>query len=305
MVHFKSSAMQLKLLRTIPAPLSKHLSFVYPLESKGAFLAADNKQVILLRADGAVEPVATLDGDPYQWTGMGAEYAAELALKRRDGFKMLSMKERKQLEQSEMYKSARDFPVAEYAHDGVLLFFSGKSVSLLEWDGDRLLEVQRTRTKGREPVRRALHPQRNLMLYGTNYGELYSQTFAYDRFIKSGKIDQLPNTIYQITFSEDGGRLYVAGLGFMRFYKLEGDRFTPVASIVTAARSFELVDNYIVLNKGMHGIDIMQMHGDEPKRIGSFDPPFNIDQLHYLAPQRVFLLTSSVTNEWALLKWQG
>lgn len=292
--------MKLTISKIIPSPLGAHLKFVHVLESKGAFLLGDSNKVLLARADGSVELVANLDGNAYQWGDIGVDFYNEIMRNTVNGFKSLPRDEQDRFTQSQMYKSTRDIPVACYAHDEALLFFSGKSVALLEWEDERLVELKRIKTKGREPIRRALHPQRNLLLYGTNHGELYSQTFDQDRFLKSTKVDQLPNTCYQITFSPDGQRMFVAGLGFVKSYDFNGDAFTPNASITTAVRSFELVEEYLVLNKGMHGLDVIRIK-DKPEKVISLDPPFMIDQMYYLAPQRVFLLISGSTNEWALL----
>lgn len=295
--------MQLTVSKIIPAPLGKYLSFIYTLESTGAFLVADNAKVILLRLDGSVELIANLDGEPYLWEGVGREFAAEIDRQPGHGFKALTSREKALFEQSEIYQSTRYVPTAKYAHQDALLFFYGKSLALLKWEEGRLVELRRIRTKGREPIRHALHPERNLLLYGTNRGELYSQTFSSDRFIKSTKVDQLPNTVYQITFSENGQQLFVAGLGFLNFYKVQDDTIKPVASMATAARSFEIIGQYIILNKGMHGIDIIRMQ-NSPERVSSFDPPFAVDQMYYLSSQRVFLITSNSTNQWALIKWE-
>lgn len=270
------------------------------MESKGAFVVGDSSRVLLLGTDGEAELLAQLEGEDYQWEGKGADLFGEIVRKRVNGFQMLSKEEQGRFRQSEIYKSTRDIPVASYAHDGALLFFSGKNVALLKWKEERLMELKSTRTKGKEPIARALHPRQNLLIYGTNHGELYSQTFDSGQFIKSHKVDQLPNTCYQVTFSSDGQRLFVAGLGFIRSYDFNGTAFNPNISLTTAVRSFELVEDFIVLNRGMHGLDVLRIT-DKPERVTSLDLPFAIDKMYYLAPQKVFLVTSGSTKEWALL----
>lgn len=282
--------------------MSGHPKFTYILESLGAALVADSQKVVLVRSDGSVELIASLDGEAYQWEGIGAGFYNEIIQKRMDGFKMLPKIEHDRFVESQIYKSARDIPVAHYAHDGALLFFSGKSIGLLNWEEERLVELKTTKSKGRDPIARALHPEQNLLVYGTNHGELYSLAFTKDSFLKSTKVDQLPNTCYQITFSPDGHRMFLAGLGFVKSYDFNGTGFTPNRSITTAVRSFQLVEDYLVLNKGMHGLDVIRVK-NEVERITSMDLPFSIDQMHYLAPQKTFLLTSGSTNEWALLNW--
>ncbi len=293
--------MQLTFSKIIPSPLGQHLKFVHVLESQGGFLLSDSDKVVLFRANGSLELIANLDESGYQWGGVGADFEKEIMQTRMNGFKLLSREEQERLTQSAIYQSTRDVPEVAYAHEGVLLFFSGKNIALLKWDDQKLLELKRTRTKGRDPIARALHPEQNLLIYGTNHGELYSQTFNPDGFLKSTKVDQLPNTCYQITFSPDGRQLFVAGLGFIKFYDFTNNLFTPKMSITTAARSFALVDDYLVLNKGMHGLDVIRVKDQE--RIMSLDPPFMIDRMYYLASQKIFLVTSGSANDWALLTW--
>jgi hypothetical protein len=294
--------MQLKLNHILQSPLGNHLRLAYVLESQGAFLLGDRNKVVLLRANGSLELIANLDEDQYQWKGIGVDFLNEIMQKSVNGFKLLSRDEQTRFTQSEIYNSTRDIPVANYGHDGALLFFSGKSIALLKWNEEQLVELKRIKTKGKQPMERALSPQQNLLLYGTNHGELYSQTFNRDQFLKSSKIDQLPNTCYQITFSPDGRQLLVGGLGFIKIYNFDCNKFTCDSSITTAMRSFELVEDYLFVNKGMHGMDVIRIK-DKPERVTSLDLPFMIDEMYYLAPQKTFLLISGSTNEWALLSW--
>lgn len=285
----------------IPAPLGTYLKFAYTIESIGAFLLSDGEKVVLLRTDGSIDLIANLDGEPYQWGGVGADFEVEILQRRVNGFKSLTRYERQRLKESAIYKSTRNIPIVNYAHDDVILFFAGKSIALLKWVGEELVELKRTRTKGRDPIRWALAPEQNMLLYGTNYGELYSQTFGRDCFIKSVKVDQLPNTCYQITFSPDGRRMFAGGLGFIRSYTFDGSTFTPDMSIATAMRSFELVEDYIIINKGIHGLDVIRVK-DKPERVTSLDLPFMIDKMYFLAPQKALLLISGNTSDWALFK---
>ncbi|MGV3601570.1 MAG: hypothetical protein ACO1N1_10225 [Dyadobacter fermentans] len=294
--------MQLTISKIFPAPLSIYVRFTYALESIGAFLTGDGDKVILVRPNGSIELIATLGEDEYQWEGIGADFFREISQKRLGGFGILSLDEQAGFTQSAIYKSTRERPFARYGHDKALLFFSGKSIALLKWENGQLVELKRTRTKGRDPIRWALHPEQNTLLYGTNHGELYSQTFTADRFVRCVKVDQLPNTCHQITFTPDGRQLFVAGMGFIKSYEFDGTGFTASLSTETAVRSFEFVEDYLVLNKGMHGIDVLQIK-DKLERVTSLDLPFSIDKMYYLAPQKTFLLISGSTNEWALLSW--
>lgn len=219
-----------------------------------------------------------------------------------NGFRWLAKESYQRIEASDFYKSARNNPKVFEGHDQTMLAFAGKKISILKLEGAHVSEHTATKSKGKDPVCQALHPHENLIIYGTNYGELFAQPFDQEQFGETVKIAQLPNTCYQITFTADGKRMFVGGLGYVKVFEYDGKDFTESASISSALRSFELVEDYLVLNKGMHGIDIIQVT-DKLQRVSSMDLPFSIDKMYYLAPQKTFLLTSGATNEWALLNW--
>lgn len=307
--------MKLTLSKVIPSPLGKHLEFIHALESKGAFLIGDRWKVVHLPPDGIMELLwQTTDPEvAYQWRGACDDRIPD-ALddeirnggsnnRRINGFKLLSKEDRKRIEQSDLYQSSRvEQPKLLEGHDGILLAFAGKSISILKFEGENVVEQSKIRTKGREPITRALHPKKKLIVYGTNHGELYGQPFDADKFGRSLKIDQLPNTCYQVAFSGDGKKLFAAGMGYVKIYSYDGNVFTSVSSISTAVRSFEIVGNCLVLNKGMHGIGVMNVL-DKPESIASMELPFMLDQMVYLASQKTFLLISGSTDEWAFLTW--
>lgn len=300
--------MKLTLSKIVPSSLEIHLQLAHTLESKGAFLLGDRWQILLLHSDGTPELIwQTTDEDiAYKWRGLFDDRPADPVYdeirQMANGFQSLSKEAYRQIEASDFYRSARANPRIFGAHDKTILSFAGKKITILKVDEQNVCESAITKTKGKELVREALHPQQNLIVYGTNHGELFGQPFDQDKLGKTIKIDQLPNTCYQITFNGDGNKMFVGGLGYIRVFDYDGKVFTENVSISSAVRSFELVDDYIVLNKGMHGIDVIKV-GEKLQRVSSLDVPFPIDKMLYLAPQKTFLLTSGSTNEWALLNW--
>jgi len=291
--------MKLILGKIFQSPLSRHLQSIYALEKRGAFLLADRWKIVLLHANGDVEPIwQTSDEDiAYKWRGtfddrLSDELYIDISETRKSGFRMLGKEACQRIESGTAY----------YGHDEKVIAFQGKSIVLLSLETDGLVECAKTKTKGKDPVAWALHPHQNTIIYGTNYGELYAQPFEDNRFEKPTKIDVLPNTCYQIEFSTDGTKMFVAGLGYVKVFDCNEKVFSPNVSLTTAVRSFELVDKYLFLNKGMHGIDVLKIV-EKPERVVSLDLPFSIDKMYYLASQRAFLLISSSTDEWALLTW--
>nr|WP_295925146.1 hypothetical protein [uncultured Dyadobacter sp.] len=301
--------MKLTLSKTIPSPLGKHLQVMYAVESKGIFLLGDRWKIVGLHANGFTDLLwQTADEEiAHQWRGSFDEripddLSNEIS---EGGFRLLTKAEHEQVSQSDLYKSSHsDQPTHYRGHDDTLLAFAGKNITLLNCNAGAVSELAKTRTKGKDPISKTLHPHRNLIVYGTNHGELYGQPFEQDRFGKPIRIDQLPNTCYQITFSIDGQKMFVAGLGYVKIYECHGDTFVVNASITTAVRSFAIVDDYLILNKGMHGIDVIRVR-DKPERVTSMDFHFMIDRMLHLVSQRTILLLSGSTDEWALLRWEA
>ena len=292
----------------MPSPLDVHLQLAYALERTGTFLLADRWKMLLLHPNCAQELVwQTTDEDvAYKWRGLfddrPSDSIYEEIRQMSNGFQLLSRENYQRIEASELYKSARNDPKVFGAHDQTILSFAGKKISILKIDEENVSEHATTKTKGKDLTCQALHPRQNLIVYGTNHGELNTLPFDENQFGKTAKIGQLSNTCYQITFSKDGKKMYVGGLGYIKVFDYDGKIFAESASISSALRSFELVEDYLVLNKGMHGIDVIKVT-DKPERVTSLDLPFPIDKMYYLASQKTFLLTSNATNEWALVNW--
>lgn len=302
--------MNLILSKVVPSPLDVHLQLAHALEGTGGFLMADRWKILLLRPDGAIDLIwQTTDEDiAYKWRGFFDDRLTDSVYDEirqlTNGFRLLSKKDYQRIEASGLYKTADMLPLLYEAHNGTWIAFAGKKISIVKWEEGHASEHAATKTKGKDPICRALHPHQNLIAYGTNYGELFAQPFDQDGFGKSIKIGQLPNTCYQIAFAADGKRLFVGGLGYVKLFEYDGKGFTESASISSALRSFEPVEDYLMLNKGMHGIDVVKVT-DKLQRVDSLDLPFSIDRMFYLASQKSFLLTSGSTNEWALLNWQA
>ncbi|MDR6806287.1 hypothetical protein J2Y45_003479 [Dyadobacter sp. BE34] len=300
--------MKLTLSKVIPSPLDTQLQLTHALESTGSFLMADRWKILLLRPNGAMDLIwQTTDEDiAYKWRGFFDDRLTDSVYDEirqlPNGFRLLPKEDYQRMEASDLYKKASTLPLLYEAHDGTWLAFAGKKIAVIKWVAGHAGEHAITKTKGKDPICRALHPQQNLIVYGTNHGELFAQPFDQNGFGKTIKISELPNICYQIAFSGDGKRLFVGGLGYIKMFEYDSKSFTEMASISSALRSFELAEDYLVLNKGMHGIDVIKVT-DRLQRIDSMDLPFSIDKMLSLGPQRTFLLTSGSTNEWALLNW--
>jgi hypothetical protein len=310
--------MELILTNTVKSPFAGKPETIWALENSGVFLVSDCWKMIKFNADGS--PVLlwhTTDEDTaYRLKGiyddrLSDEFYDEIKTRGIAGFQLLPRKEYDDLNYVNGSSAVLDIvnryglidrgPLLLLAHESVLVQFTKQNILLFKRENGQLAEVTKTKFKGKNVTAVMLHPQRNQIIYGTNQGELFAQPFEQDRFGKVIKVDQLPNVCYQISFSKDSKKMFVGGLGYLKIYDLNGDVFSPDASLMTACKSFEIAGQYLVLNKGMHGIDVLRIH-DNTERVSALDLPFPIDRMVYLAPQKTFLLTSAEENDLYFLK---
>lgn len=298
--------MQLALVGKTPSPFQRKPDMIWALEKQGTFLISDRWKMFQLDTSGDLNLLwDTVDKD--NSVQVQNVYDDRLADPFYDeirevgylGFKLFSKPE-----YDDIFKNIplihRRIPL--FTYDRSIVDLQEKVLYLLQIDEGKIIELAKTKTKGKAKTAAMLRPYHNSLVYGTNYGELYMQPFDQGKFGKTTKVDQLPNVCYQIAFSPDGKRMFVVGLGYLKIYDFDGSQFSAAFSQATAARSFELVNDYLILNKGMHGIDVIQV-ADKPERSSSLDLPFSIDQMVYLASNRTFLVTSASSNDLYFLRW--
>ncbi|SDD73684.1 hypothetical protein SAMN04487996_10275 [Dyadobacter soli] len=294
--------MQLTLTKSIPSPLGKKPLIIWTLNNEGAFLISDSWNMVRLDTDGSVNVLwrTTDKENAYQFGSVYDDRVSDpfyegIREAGISGFQLLNVEDYLKIHQGNKYHP--NFrPVPLKAHDSVLLYLEEKEIALLKAAGSDIVKVAKVKVKGKGKTAEMLHPAENVIVYGTNYGELYAQPFDAEGFEKTVKIDQLPNVCYQIAFAPNGRKMFAVGMGYLKIYDYHEGKFTAAYSLSTAARSFELIDDYMIFNKGMHGIDILRVAG-KPESLSSLDLPFSIDRMVYLASTRTFLLTSANSDD--------
>lgn len=300
--------MQLTLTQSIRSPFGRQPSIIWLLENEGAFLISDSWDMARVDANGQVNILwQTTDKEAaYQLASVYDDRVSEpsydgIRQAGISGFQLPGMDDYRRIYEGNKYHP--NFrPLLLRAHGSALLYLEEKGITLLKLTDQGAIELSTAKVKGKGKTAEMLHPVENLIVYGTNYGELYGQPFHAEGFEKVFKIDQLPNVCYQLAFSENGERMFVVGLGFLKIYHFGQSKFKEAFSLATAARSFELINDYLILNKGMHGIDIIHV-GERPQRVSSLDLPFAADRMVYLASERTFLATAASSEDLYLLKW--
>lgn len=307
--------MKLTLSATKPSPVNLPYCTTWVAQQAGKFVISDMYKIVAIAPDGYAEIIweASDENAAYAVKGycderLPDDFYQQISERALGGFCLLEKAEYKCIDQPngssslmELVKTYGPFDRAlpVRAHDRIVSF-GKKSISLHALNGNTLGVLSKINTKGKTPINAALHPVQNLIVYGTNAGELYGQHFDDNGFGKAIKIDQLPNTCYQLEFNAGGNRLFVCGMGYLRVFEFDGSAFVQIASLATASRSFALSDHHLFLNKGIHGIDVLHVAG-EPRRATSLDVPFSIDKMEYLPSPQTLFITSGFTQEIALV----
>ncbi|GGM88031.1 hypothetical protein GCM10010967_20810 [Dyadobacter beijingensis] len=304
--------MKLTLSSIVESPVILPYCSTWVAEKRRSFIISNYKMVAELGINGTMDVIrqSSGDSDGILDDALPAGIYEDIRKKGINGFQLLPKSDYKNWEQFNggalLIEAAKsyglfdnNFPVQ--AHDGLIISFGKKSIIMSVWENGQLATTDIAKTKGKAPISTTLHPQENLVIYGTNYGELYAQDFSDGGFEKAVKIDQLPNTCYQMSFDPDGRNLFVCGMGYLRIFEFKNNAFTQRASLMTASRSFALAGNFLVLNKGIHGIDVLNVAVD-PARVTSLDVPFTIDKMEYLSSAAMLLVTSGSSQDLGLIR---
>jgi hypothetical protein len=311
--------MKLQLIKTISSPDNGKDQAIWVSEKDRAFYVTDRWKVVCIEASKNFEIRAVSETadqeEAYQMKGMYDKRLPdhlyeEISSLGISGFKLLNKSDydsidspagsTSMLEMVNRYGPVdRNLPLL--AHDGSIVTFGNKSISIGRMEDNTLKNIATIKTKGKVPVHAHLHPNLNLIVYGTNYGEIYGQYFDENGFGKTAKIDNLQNSCYQTGFTRDGNCLIINGMGYVKLYALKTGTFSETSTIQTSARSFEIFENHLIINKGMHGLDIFLL-GDKPEKKGSLDVPFAIDRMICHKSERLLLLTSNPHGEIGFVK---
>lgn len=311
--------MKLQLIKTIGTPDSGKDQAIWISEKDKSFYITDRWKVVCIDPGKNFEIRAITETadqeEAYQMKGiydkrLPDHLYEQISARGMSGFKILSKTDYDRIDSPAGSASAlemanrygpidRNLPLLAY--NGSIITFGNKSISIGRMEGNVLINIATVKAKGKAPVHAHLHPNLNLIVYGTNYGEIYGQYFDENGFGKAIKIDNLQKPCYQTGFTQDGKYLIVCGMGYVKLYIEKAGTYSEISTLQTSARSIEIMENYLILNKGMHGLDLFLI-GDKPERKGSLELPFAIDRMVCHQPERLILLTSNPHGEIAFVK---
>ncbi|MCE6987775.1 hypothetical protein [Dyadobacter sp. CY323] len=311
--------MKLELIKTSTLPFARYEKSIWVSEKESSFYLSDIWHITRINiTDLFSENVlykAPTEEAAYSMRGIYDKRLPdplydEISSQGFSGFRLLSKREYDQMDVNAGSISYLDYanrlgPVAQFlpisTAQNILFTFGSKSISMYRFQENTLQEFGKIKTKGKTLGQVYLHPCEDLIFYGTNYSEIYGQHFRVDGFGKSVKIDDLQKPLYQINFAGDGKYLIVAGMGYLTFYEYTMNAFAPVHTIHTSTRSFEIMNNYLILNKGMHGIEIYDMAAHF-KKIAHLEIPFAIDRMVLNKTEKVLLAISTPAGSMGFIK---
>ncbi|MHA4741025.1 hypothetical protein [Dyadobacter sp. MSC1_007] len=311
--------MELTILKIIDSPVEGRNQSIWAWQAQDVFVLADRWKVLKMTQKAELQTIWETDEEEVGYAMKGIcddrlpealfEEIVETGIA---GFGLLGKLQNKMIDRPNGSESVMEMvnqfgPFDRFlplrAHQNAIILLGKKSISLASLTDAGLAAGNAIKTKGKDPLAICLHPEKNMLIYGTNYGELYAQLFQQTGFGKTIKIDNLQKPCFQVAFYENGSKLVACGMGFVKTYAFAGEKFTETAFIQTAARSFEIADEHLLLNKGAQGIAVFKM-GENLQKVASIDLPFSIDRIKYLNTAKVLLATSNPSAKMSLISCQ-
>lgn len=300
-------------------PVAGHNPAIWVSEREGAFYIMDRWKLVRIGRDSNFVPqiISEKPDEDEAYKTMGFydrripdTLYDEIRNKGICGFFLLSKKEYDQIDDSVGSHSAlalangqglvnQDLPVR--VRSGAVLTFGCRSFTISRWTPNSVKYLHMVKTSGKRIVQVHAYPNLDMIVYGNGDGDLYSHYFCVNDG-GSGKvtrIDKLPISPTQISFTSNKDMI-VCGNGLIKVYSTDKEHFVPKMFTEIAARSFEILGNYLVVNKGHEGIEVLDMS----KKLASVltaRMPFPIDRMLCDCIRGQILITSNRGTDLAIM----
>ncbi|TLV03889.1 hypothetical protein [Dyadobacter luticola] len=310
--------MKLELLKVADSPKIDQNQAIWVSDQEKGFYMTDTWKVVWLEAGGNFDRKTIWETndhvEAYQMKGMYDKRLPdplfeEIRTQGISGFKLLSKQLYDELDvpagSTSALEMANRFGLVRghlpvLGHHDKIFTFEGKAMSMAEMAVESLDILATIRMKGKVPVDVQLHPKMSLIVYITNYSEVHVQHFNQKGFKKCFKVTDLQKPGYQAGFTSDGRYLIICGTGYLQMFEVGETAFNLVSAIDIATRSFAIMDDWLVLNKGMHGLELYHI-GERLEKVSSLQIPFAIDRMICHPGQRMLLLTGNPFREIAFI----
>ncbi|GAB7087815.1 hypothetical protein [Marinifilum fragile] len=312
--------MNLDLIKIIDSPLDYRRQAIWISEKRESFLLTDIFKVaeISFRKKACVEILSEIrDKDeaykikkPYE-ERFQSELYDEICLSGKNGFQYLPQDEYDKLKgftagSDTFFDITNVFGI--HGHElpvqtkkGIILRFLKKEIEILDSKSDILETKYSIPFKNKDITTVGALNKQDLIIYGTNTGKIFLQDLS-DNKSKPAKIDDCKSVCYDIEIDENDEFIFICGMGYLRVYRLDNNKLNLISEQKTSARSICIYNDLILLNKGMHGIELNRFNGNEIERLDSLNLGFSIDLMRFNKANETILVSSKPIGKLGLIR---
>ncbi|MBJ6368583.1 hypothetical protein [Snuella sedimenti] len=312
--------MKLNLIDVIDSPLSYMRQAIWVSVERESFLLTDifkvaeitfkRKTNVDILSEAASKDEAYKMKKVYE-DRFASDLYEEISLTGKSGFKYLSVNDYNKLNglsagSDTYFDLINVFGIHKYelpvkTNKGLIMQFQEKQINVLNPADEALSILYSLPFKAKEVT--AIHSfhNHNLLVYGTNDGKIYLQSLS-DQNIRPIKVDDCKTTCQDIYLDANDEYGYICGMGYLKIYKFINYELKLVSEFKTSARSVNVFNNLIILNKGMHGIELLKFYGDKIEKLDSLDIGFTVDLMRFNKANKTILISSKPIGKLALLK---
>ena len=142
--------------------------------------------------------------------------------------------------------------------------------------------------------------QSSFIIYGTNSDEIYLQDIS-EQNSKPTKIDDCKSVCYQIIVDDKDDLVYICGMGYLKIFRFKNNKLELISSLQTSTRSMVLYYDMIVLNKGIHGLELYRLDEHKLVKLDSIEINFSIDLMRLNKTCAKLLVSSKPIGQLALI----
>ena len=312
--------MKLDLIKVIDSPLDYMRQAIWISEKRESFLLTDIFKVAEISVKKKVsvnilseikdKDVAYRIKKPYE-ERFQPELYDEICLTGKNGFQYLPQNEYDKLKgftagSDTFFDITNVFGIHEHelpvrTRKGLILRFLKKEIEVLDPNSDTLETKYSIPFKNKDITTIGFLNKQDSIIYGTNTGKLFLQDLSENKS-KPIKFDDCKSVCYDIVIDENDEYIFICGMGYLRVYRLDNNKLNLISELKTSARSICTYNDLILLNKGMHGIELCRFNETEIEKLDSLNIGFSIDLMRFNRANETILVSSKPIGKLGLIK---
>ncbi|GEM_PF-4591929 len=312
--------MKLDLIKIFDSPLDYMRQAIWISEKRESFLLTDifkvaeisvkKKLKIDILSETKDKNEAYKIKKPYE-ERFQLELYNEICLIGKNGFQYLSQNEYDKLKEftagsDSFFDLTNVFDIHEYelpvkTPKGLILRFLKKEIEVLESKSDTLDIKYSIPFKNKGVTAISSLNKQDSIIYGSNTGKLFLQDLSKTNS-KPVILDDCKNVCNDIIVDGNDRFIFICGMGYLRIYRLENNKLNLISDLKSSARSICIFNDFILLNKGMQGIELYRFSGNEIEKLDSLNLGFSIDLMRFNKVNKTILVSSKPIGKLGMIK---